>query len=273
MGPRRVRDSEDDGGSRKRRKLSSDKASVQVEARNSSGATAEPTPTADSPPAATTTAEQPTKKRPNIRKLAPPRPWPTVPTSVSATGPRSAHTEGKNYICVTRKSALGMYLRRCRDVIMKDGCAQTALCPHSCMLTPPNLSYKTLHLSAMGAAIPHLLQLALSLPQKLPFPPDEIHTEVTTGTVQVQDEILPEDEDEDVTYRTRGKSTVKVLIKIGDGVDEAAQGGAPAGGEGEQGKRRRSRRGGRGRGLDSVEKGKAKQNEGLSIVMEEPEQD
>lgn len=56
-----------------------------------------------------------------LRKLAPPRPYPTVPTSVSATGPRSAHTEGKNYICVTRKTPLGAYLRRCKDVVLKDG--------------------------------------------------------------------------------------------------------------------------------------------------------
>lgn len=55
------------------------------------------------------------------RKLAPPRPFPTVPTSVSATGPRSAHVEGKNYICVTRKTPLAMYLRRCKDVVLKDG--------------------------------------------------------------------------------------------------------------------------------------------------------
>ena len=59
--------------------------------------------------------------RPNIRKLAPPRPFPTVPTSVSATGPRSAHSEGKNRICITRKTELGMYLRRCKDVVLKDG--------------------------------------------------------------------------------------------------------------------------------------------------------
>lgn len=63
----------------------------------------------------------PAKPRQNIRKLVPPRPFPTVPTSVSATGPRSAHKEGKNYICLTRKTPLGAYLRRCKDVILKDG--------------------------------------------------------------------------------------------------------------------------------------------------------
>lgn len=62
-----------------------------------------------------------TRSAHTIRKLAPPRPYPTVPTSVSATGPRSAHSEGKNYICVTRKTQLGAYLRRCKDVVMKDG--------------------------------------------------------------------------------------------------------------------------------------------------------
>ncbi|KAH9930920.1 uncharacterized protein B0H18DRAFT_872648 [Fomitopsis serialis] len=145
----------------------------------------------------------PSKPRHTIRKLVPPRPFPTVPASVSATGPRSAHTEGKNYICITRKTQLGAYLRRCKDVIMKDG-------------------YKTLHLSAMGAAIPQLMQLTLSLPGILPHAPDEIRTEVLTGTVQVQDEVIPDDEDEDISYQVRGKSTVSVVITIGDGVDESS---------------------------------------------------
>lgn len=63
----------------------------------------------------------PSKPKHTIRKLVPPRPFPTVPASVSATGPRSAHTEGKNYICITRKTPLGAYLRRCKDVVLKDG--------------------------------------------------------------------------------------------------------------------------------------------------------
>jgi hypothetical protein len=57
-----------------------------------------------------------------LNKLVPPRPLPTVPAGVSATGPRSAHHEGKNYITVTRKTKLGSYLRRCKDVILKNGC-------------------------------------------------------------------------------------------------------------------------------------------------------
>jgi hypothetical protein len=66
---------------------------------------------------------RPDKPKHKIRKLVPPRPFPTVPNSVSATGPRSAHKEGKNYICLTRKTPLGAYLRRCKEVIMKDGYA------------------------------------------------------------------------------------------------------------------------------------------------------
>ena len=60
-------------------------------------------------------------QRRRINKLVPPRPFPTVPTSVSATGPRSSHKEGKNLICITRKTSLACYLRRCKDVIIKDG--------------------------------------------------------------------------------------------------------------------------------------------------------
>ncbi|KAJ7684508.1 hypothetical protein DFH06DRAFT_1155879 [Mycena polygramma] len=142
-----------------------------------------------------------------INKLTPARPFPTVPTSVSATGPRSAHKEGKNFISISRKTPLTAYLRRCKNVIINDG-------------------YKTLHLSAMGAAIPHLLQLSVALPPILPFAADEIHSHITTGTMEVQDEILPDDEDEDITYRTRGKSTLLIVMKIGDGEFEGDKGGA-----------------------------------------------
>ncbi|KAF9792259.1 hypothetical protein BJ322DRAFT_997906 [Thelephora terrestris] len=149
----------------------------------------------DSPPV------KPAVKRPKIKKLTPPRPFPTVPTSASATGPRSAHSEGKNCICITRKTPLGAYLRRCKDVILEDG-------------------YKSLHLSAMGAAIPICLTLAASLPDILPHSPSQIKTEIVTGTVQVRDEIIPEGDDEDISYSNRSKSTVSVTLIIGDGVNE-----------------------------------------------------
>lgn len=77
----------------------------------------------------------------------------------------------------------------------------------------------------MGAAIPHLMQLTVSLPEVLPHSPEDIHTEVLTGTAELQDEVIPDDEDEDISYRTRGKSTVSVVITIGDGVDEGARSG------------------------------------------------
>ena len=67
------------------------------------------------------------KPKHKLKKLAPPRPFPTVPTSVSATGPRSAHKEGKNYICLTRKTPLAAYLRRCKEVFLKDGYARVRL--------------------------------------------------------------------------------------------------------------------------------------------------
>ncbi|KZS98863.1 hypothetical protein SISNIDRAFT_480463 [Sistotremastrum niveocremeum HHB9708] len=136
-----------------------------------------------------------------IRKLAPPRPFPVVPRSVSATGPRSAHKEGKNKICVSRKTPLGAYLRKCKALFVED-------------------DYKVLQLYAMGAAIPHLTMLAVSLPLILPFPADEIHTDITTESVELQDEVLPADEDEDITIRKRSKSALRVIIRIGDAQPE-----------------------------------------------------
>ncbi|TFK27342.1 hypothetical protein FA15DRAFT_586579 [Coprinopsis marcescibilis] len=138
------------------------------------------------------------KSKARIRKLTPARPFPLVPTSVSATGPRSAHNEGKNFICITRRTKLGQYMRRCKAIILDDG-------------------YKTLHLSAMGAAIPLLLQLSCALPHILPYPNDEIKTDVTTGSCEVQDEVLPEDGDEDISIQSRLKSTLQIVVTIGDG--------------------------------------------------------
>lgn len=200
-------------------------------------------------------------KRRRIKRLVPPRPFPTVPTSVSATGPRSAHIDGKNYICLTRKTPLGAYMRRCKDVILKDGCVSASF--HSIPYSYSKNRYKSLYLSAMGAAIPLLLQLSMALPPILPFPTDEIHTEVTTGTVEVQDEVVPEDEDEDIMYQTRGKSTLRIVIKIGDGEFDGDRRGLP-------------KKNGKNRGGDTgkADKRQPKQNSTAGeIVYQEPEQE
>ena len=72
----------------------------------------------------------------------------------------------------------------------------------------------------MGAAIPICLTLAASLPDILPHGPSQIRTEIVTGTMQVRDEIIPEDDDEDISYADRSKSTVSVTLIVEDGVDE-----------------------------------------------------
>ncbi|KAF6764680.1 hypothetical protein DFP72DRAFT_319834 [Ephemerocybe angulata] len=195
------------------------------------------------------------KKKPSrsrIRKLTPARPWPLVPTSVSATGPRSAHKDGKNMICITRKTGLGAYMRRCKDVILKDG-------------------YKVLHLSAMGAAIPLLLQLTCALPPILPFARDEVRTEVTTGTCEVQDEVLPDDDDEDISVQQRAKSTLLVVMTFGDGKFEGDTSG-PVRRTGKNAANRPAGNGGQGGGSGSG-KGKKKANEAMELVYAEPEQD
>ena len=164
---------------------------------------------------------RPSKAEKKIRKLAPQRPFPNVPTSASATGPRSAHKDGKNMICITRKTPLGAYLRRCKAVVMEDGCV-TSFDSFSAT-NHPFYSYRVLHLHALGAAIPHLVRLSMSLPDILPFSKDDVHTEVTTGTLEVRDEVLPDDEDQDISLQSRSKSTLTVVMTFGDGLDERNQ--------------------------------------------------
>jgi hypothetical protein len=118
----------------------------------------------------------------------------------------------------------------------------------------------------MGAAIPHMLQLVFALPPILPFSADEIKTLATTGTVEVQDEMLPANEDEEITYRTRGKSTLLVVFQIGDGVDEGTEVSNPTNGEGKRKKKRH-------RGRKEVKVGEAAQTSvAEQIVVQEPEQ-
>jgi hypothetical protein len=76
----------------------------------------------------------PFKPRPKIVKLNPHRPYPSVPTSSSATGPRSKRKEGNNKICITRRTDLGAYLSRCKDLFVKEGYVL-----HICLWTEPYL--------------------------------------------------------------------------------------------------------------------------------------
>jgi hypothetical protein len=77
--------------------------------------------------------------------------------------------------------------------------------------------------SNLGAAIPHLCKLVEPLPEVLPFSPEEIRREILTGTVDVQDELVPDDEDEDITYFHEGKIE---RITIENGADESISGGS-----------------------------------------------
>jgi len=151
-------------------------------------------------------SKAPPQPRSRRLKLAPPRPFPSVPTSSNATGPRSARAEGNNQILVSRKTPLGAYLRRCKECVLKHG-------------------YKTVNLSAMAAAIPHLLLLVTSLPETLPYSREEVHFEYKTGTVKSMDEVLPaEDEEDEDTIQSdlveRKSSSLSVTITIGDGSKE-----------------------------------------------------
>ncbi|KZV99134.1 hypothetical protein EXIGLDRAFT_640887, partial [Exidia glandulosa HHB12029] len=132
-------------------------------------------------------------------KLTPARPFTSVPPGSSATSSRRAQT--LNYFLISRRSTLGSYLRRCKAVVLES-------------------KHKTIHLSAMGAAIPLLLQITASLPHVLPYDRSKIAIEVKTGTVCVKDERVPNDEEEDVELRTRDKSTLNVVVRIDGGDPE-----------------------------------------------------
>jgi hypothetical protein len=127
-------------------------------------------------------------------------------------------------ICVTRRTPLAAYVQRCKDVIMEDG-------------------YRTLHLYALGAAIPHLLLVITSLPSMLPFSSNEISTEVQTASVPCTDEVLPTEEDEEeqeTTIEVREKSSLQIVLKIRDGERVGKKGQRQMGTAGKHSKRTKS---------------------------------
>jgi hypothetical protein len=68
----------------------------------------------------------------------------------------------------------------------------------------------------MGAAIPHLALLAVSLPHIVP---GELSVEVQTGSVDVFDQMLEGSEDEesggnDEEFKLRVKSTMNVVVRV-----------------------------------------------------------
>lgn len=71
----------------------------------------------------------------------------------------------------------------------------------------------------MGAAIPIMLTVVTSLKHILPAYASRMKTEVKTGTTELLDELVPEDEDEETTTRSRHKSTLSVVVKIDGGDD------------------------------------------------------
>ena len=56
--------------------------------------------------------------------------------------------------------------------------------------------------------------LATSLPAILPYDLSEVKTSITTGSVNVIDEVVPEDEDDEGGTQTRTKGSVDITITI-----------------------------------------------------------
>lgn len=214
-------------------------------------------------PAAPVLGGNPSRKRPRIRKLAPPRPFPAVPLGRSATGPRSTHASPDEpmCICVTRRTTLAAYISRCKTAILNHGVRELRLC-------------------AMGAAIPHLALLvgSLSTSGVLPYGEDELNVQIYTGSVSVRDEVLSESEDDGEEgggageavakeeFRTRVKSVMNAIIRVGDAAAAASR---PESGPGRSKGRRRTRA--RKKGQDGEQQ--ANTNSPRRIVLQEPEQE
>lgn len=101
-----------------------DEGSETVPAKTPSKGKAKPDTFKSTPSTKSTTTSRkppPSRPKPKIVKLAPPRPFPQVPSGSNTTGPYSQRGQGKNYVSVSRKLDLGGYLRRCKELVEVDG--------------------------------------------------------------------------------------------------------------------------------------------------------
>merc|ERR1711939_934638 len=118
-------------------------------------------------------------------------------------------SSGIESLFVTRSSRLGLsgYVRRAVQAFSSRGA-------------------HTLHIHAMGAAIPMALTLALATRDALPG--GALKMETRTSTVEAHDEIEPDDEEEDMAYQTRTKSAVTVSLIAGSlkGIKQGIPGSA-----------------------------------------------
>ncbi|SCV69987.1 BQ2448_1381 [Microbotryum intermedium] len=148
-----------------------------------------------------------------LRRLAAARPPPNRSVRLGSTlsgakigGPSKDMTDGKDEedIWVKQKNGLGLggYLKKGMGAFTDRGC-------------------RCLSVHGMGAAIPLALSLGLAIRDALPGGSSDTQTstvqmEVTTGSAKVFDEITPENEEDDLIYQNRIKSTVSVQLSIRD---------------------------------------------------------
>lgn len=71
-------------------------------------------------------------------------------------------------------------------------------------------SQVTIH--AMGAAIPHAMQLLFALMEILPFPRQHIYHEIRTTSVQCVDEVSKADEDGDGIEEDESERRVRLKV-------------------------------------------------------------
>lgn len=74
---------------------------------------------------------------------------------------------------------------------------------------------RTITLHALSASIPHLFLLLHSLLAILPFPPADVHHAITTSSVKLTDELVPDDEEEPIVLGERWCSAVEIVIRVG----------------------------------------------------------
>lgn len=163
-------------------------------------------------------SSKPVRKR---HRLGTSRPWPSVPGSSNATGPRSARADGNNKFLISRKVELAVYLRKLKECVLKEGYVTWCTAQESWTEPVVDGRYKTLYITAVSAAIPHMLLLATSFPEILPYHKDDIKIDYRTGTVLSMDEIEPDSDDDTFGELVERKnSSLSATITIGDGLRE-----------------------------------------------------
>lgn len=186
----------------------------------------EPPPSpAPNPPTATASNSKSKKSKSKSKPSYPKIPALTTPSTIQKRPTHKSINPSPNYFYITRTSSYFALLKKCKSWLIHSSHPTINQSKHhyqrnnsASTTTTTSASHKAglgkdrVTFCAIGAAITKCTTLALQIQTTLGV---TSHLVVSTGTVELVDEVIPEDEDMEEFSRVRRNSKIEVMLILG----------------------------------------------------------